>query len=385
MLEEALGHAYEGLIVTDPNGLIIKINQAYATFLGGMRVEDMIGKHCTEVIENTRMHIVAKTGVPEIAHIQKIHGHEMICSRIPILEHGKVVAVIGKVMFQDIDDLFAMSERFTNLKKEMEFYKAELNKRIGAKYSFDNIVGTSKELEDVKTLARKVAKSDTTVLLQGESGTGKELFAHSIHVESNRALHPFIKLNCAAIPETLFESELFGYKGGAFTGAKKHGKPGKFALADKGTIFLDEVSELPLSMQVKLLRVLQEKEIEPVGGVEPEPIDVRIVAATNKDLESLLEARHVPPGPLLPAERGEARHPPAPGAARRHPAARGADPEAAREGDGYPGGGHRRRRRGGPQGVPVARQRPGAQRPQPLRSPRRDRRGADRTDRSDRS
>jgi transcriptional regulator with PAS, ATPase and Fis domain len=137
-------------------------------------------------------------------------------------------------------------------------------------------------------LGRKVARSDSTVLLRGESGTGKELFAHSIHVESNRALGPFVKVNCAAIPETLFESELFGYKAGAFTGAHKHGKKGKFALADRGTIFLDEVSELPASMQVKLLRVLQEREIEPVGAVEPEPIDVRVVAATNKDLAALL-------------------------------------------------------------------------------------------------
>jgi transcriptional regulator with PAS, ATPase and Fis domain len=140
----------------------------------------------------------------------------------------------------------------------------------------------------VKALARKVARSDTTVLLKGESGTGKELFAHSIHVESARTLGPFVKVNCAAIPETLFESELFGYKGGAFTGAQRQGKKGKFALAEKGTIFLDEVSELPMAMQVKLLRVLQEREIEPVGAVEPEPIDVRIVAATNKDLEALL-------------------------------------------------------------------------------------------------
>ncbi len=294
MLEEALGHAYEGLMITDPDGKILKINRAYAVFLG-TRVEDCLGKHCTEVIENTRMHIVARTGVPEIAQVQRIRGHDMICSRIPIVENGKVVAVVGKVMFQDIGDLISLSERFAALKKEMEFYKDELRKRLGARYSFDAIVGNSRALDQVKTLARKVAKTDTTVLLEGESGTGKELFAHAIHVESQRALHPFIKVNCAAIPETLFESELFGYKAGAFTGAQKQGKRGKFKLADKGTLFLDEVSELPVSMQVKLLRVLQEREVEPVGAVEPEPVDVRIIAATNKDLESLMargEFRH---------------------------------------------------------------------------------------------
>jgi transcriptional regulator with PAS, ATPase and Fis domain len=144
-------------------------------------------------------------------------------------------------------------------------------------------------LEAVKALGRKVARSDTTVLLEGESGTGKEMFAHAIHIASGRALGPFIKVNCAAIPETLFESELFGYTEGAFTGAHKKGKKGKFALADKGTIFLDEVSELPLSMQVKLLRVLQEREVEPVGAEQPHAVDVRIVAASNKGLEELVE------------------------------------------------------------------------------------------------
>jgi transcriptional regulator with PAS, ATPase and Fis domain len=196
---------------------------------------------------------------------------------------------VGKVMFQDVDDLFAMIDRFKRLKSELEFYKNELSKRLGAKYSFDNIVGHSSELEKVKELGRKVARSDTTVLLEGESGTGKEMFAHAIHIESNRALGPFIKVNCAAIPENLFESELFGYKDGAFTGAQKKGKKGKFALANKGTIFLDEVSEMPLLMQVKLLRVLQEREIEPVGSEQPEAVDVRIIAASNKNLDVLVE------------------------------------------------------------------------------------------------
>lgn len=288
MLEEALGHAYEGLLITDADGYILKANQAYAAFLG-KKLEEMVGKHVTEVVENTRMHIVAKTGVPEIAQVQKIRGHEMICSRIPIFEQGKVVAVVGKVMFQDVDDLFAMTERFRKLKKELEFYKSELSKRLGAKYSFDNIVGGSRELEWVKELGKKVARSNTTVLLKGESGTGKEMFAHAIHIESRRALGPFIKVNCAAIPESLFESELFGYTEGAFTGARTKGKKGKFALAHQGTIFLDEISELPLTMQVKLLRVLQEREIEPVGAERPESVDVRIIAASNKDLEALVK------------------------------------------------------------------------------------------------
>jgi PAS domain S-box-containing protein len=288
MLDFAIGHAYEGMVICDPDGIVVKTNEAYARFLG-CKVEDLVGRHVTEVIENTRMHVVAKTGVAEIAQLQKVRGHEMVCSRIPIFEDGKLVAVVGKIMFRDVGDLFAMSSRFANLKKELEFYKSELSKRIGARYSFENIVGASAELERAKELGRRVARSDTTVLLCGESGTGKELFAHAIHVESARALAPFVKVNCAAIPETLFESELFGYKAGAFTGAQKTGKKGKFALANGGTLFLDEVSEIPLTMQVKLLRVLQEREIEPVGSEQTEAVDVRIVAATNRELEELID------------------------------------------------------------------------------------------------
>lgn len=288
MLEDALGHAYEGLLITDADGYILKVNEAYARFLE-TTIDKLVGRHVTEVIENTRMHLVAKSGIAEIARLQKIKGHEMICSRIPIFENGQVVAVVGKVMFQNIEDLFAFTENFKKLKTELEFYKTELSKHLSAKYSFDQIVGSSKELEWVKELGRKVAMSTTTVLLKGESGTGKELFAHAIHNASHRAFGPFIKVNCAAIPETLFESELFGYREGSFTGAMKKGKKGKFALADGGTIFLDEISELPLTMQVKLLRVLQEKEIEPVGAERPEIVDVRIVAASNRDLETLVK------------------------------------------------------------------------------------------------
>jgi len=134
MLEVAIDNAYEGLIITDAEGVILKVNQAYADFLG-KKMDEMVGRHVTEVVENTRMHIVARIGEPEIAHIQKINGHEMICSRIPIFEYGKVVAVVGKVMFQDVNDMFVMIDRFRKLKAELEFYKSELNKRLGAKYS----------------------------------------------------------------------------------------------------------------------------------------------------------------------------------------------------------------------------------------------------------
>jgi transcriptional regulator with PAS, ATPase and Fis domain len=154
----------------------------------------------------------------------------------------------------------------------------------GAKYSWQSIIGNSVMMQDVKAMAAKAAKTDSNVLINGESGTGKELFAHAIHNDSKRFDGPFIKINCAAIPKDLLESELFGYEEGAFTGAKKQGKVGKFELATGGTIFLDEIGDMPLDMQVKILRVLQEKEIERIGGNKTIPVDCRIIAATNRDL-----------------------------------------------------------------------------------------------------
>ena len=157
------------------------------------------------------------------------------------------------------------------------------------KYSFDEIIGNSEAMNDAKELATRIATSNSTVLLTGESGTGKELFAQAIHGMSPRKNNPFIAVNCAAIPGELFESELFGYEPGAFSGAKKEGKPGKIELAMNGTLFLDEISELPYEAQGKMLRVLQEKEVERVGGTASKHIDVRIIAATNRDLGQLVE------------------------------------------------------------------------------------------------
>ncbi len=192
-------------------------------------------------------------------------------------------------MFQDIDKLFEMNSKYREIKDHLHSSKKDYWELSGAKYSFHHIVGVSEPIQKLKSLAAKVAKSNSAVLLSGQSGTGKELFAHAIHRESYRRFGPFITVNCAAVPEALFESELFGYKEGSFTGAKRTGKKGKFSLANKGTIFFDEISEMPLTQQVKLLRVLQEKEIEPVGGGMPESVDVRVIAATNQDLSQLVK------------------------------------------------------------------------------------------------
>lgn len=289
ILYTVLNNAYDGIVIVDENGYITMFNQSYADFLG-VRPEDMIGKHVTEVIENTRMHIIVKTGKPEFRQIQHIKGHNIVCDRIPIWKENKIVGGVGKILFRDISEVDILAEQLHELKKELEYYKVELKRHTQqTKYSLEDIIGESQVIKDLKEMVTKIAMTSSTVLLTGESGTGKELFAHAIHNASPRYHYPFIKVNCGAIPENLLESELFGYEEGSFTGAKKGGKPGKFELANGGTIFLDEIGDMPLNMQVKLLRVLQEKEVERIGGKRPIQVDVRIIAATNQNLQLLVK------------------------------------------------------------------------------------------------
>jgi len=207
-----------------------------------------------------------------------------MASRLPRYRNGKVIGAIGKIMFHDVDEFKALISQVRDMESKLAFYEKEIRRIQGAKYTFESIVGNSLQIEEVKYLAKKAAKSKTTVLIKGETGTGKELFAHAIHYNSPRSVGPFIPINCAAIPKDLLEAELFGYENGAFTGAKQGGKPGKFELADNGTLFLDEIGDLPLEMQAKLLRVLENKEVERIGGTISKNINVRIIAATNKDL-----------------------------------------------------------------------------------------------------
>ena len=282
ILNVILNNAYEWLVIIDDKGYIMMMSKGYKEFIGDMVPE---GKHVTEVIENTKLHDIVKTGKTQIGEIQIIKGQQVIASRLPIIKDNKIIGAIGKVIFKDITDFYDMSKKIITMEKEIKYYKDQLKKQKSAKYSFSNIIGESKSLMEVKNICQRAAMSDSNVLIMGESGTGKELFAHAIHNASDRASGPFVKINCAAIPSELLESELFGYEGGAFTGAKKEGKVGKFELANGGSIFLDEIGDMPLQMQVKLLRVLQEREIERIGSTKTRPINVRIISATNKNLE----------------------------------------------------------------------------------------------------
>lgn len=286
-LDSIVNSIFDCIVVVDKHGYITILNEAYGELLK-TDPKKAVGRHVTDVIENTRMHIVAKTGKPEICDMQKIGDHNTVVTRIPIIKDGEVTGAVGKVVFRDVKDLRILARKVTSLQSELEYYKEELHKVQGGKYTIESIIGSGEKIQWLKMIALRAAKGNSTVLITGESGTGKELFAQAVHYASSRRHGPFIKINCASIPENLLEAELFGYEEGAFTGARKGGKPGKFELANTGTIFLDEIGDMSMPMQAKLLRVLQEREIERVGSTKTSPVDVRVIAATNQDLDQMM-------------------------------------------------------------------------------------------------
>ena len=288
LYELIIDHIHAGILITDADGYVTHFNKPYGRFLN-LDPKAQIGRHCTKVIENTRMHIVAKTGKAEINTSHRINGQDMVVQRIPIKKNGKVISVYGQVMFQTVEEVKELAAKLSMLESKVQLFEKELFDLRSTKYTFNCIIGESDEINHLKAEALKAALNDSTVLITGESGTGKELFAQAIHNASVRRHSPFVRINCAAIPKDLLESELFGYDEGAFTGAKVKGKPGKFELAHTGTIFLDEIGDLPLDMQPKLLRVLEDKEFERIGGTKIIRSDFRVICATNQKLEVLME------------------------------------------------------------------------------------------------
>ena len=279
---------HNGAIVTDAFGYVTHFNKPYGRFLG-LDPGEQIGRHCSQVLDNTRMHIVAKTGQPEIMRTHEVKGQNMVVQRIPIQKAGEVVAVFGQVMFKDVRDVHKLAQEFSLLESKVQHYEKELLNLRATRYTLDSIKGKSQAINGLKREAERAAGSRSPVLITGESGTGKELFAQAIHQAGERKLYPFVRINCAAIPKDLLESELFGYEKGAFTGAHPEGKPGKFELAHQGTIFLDEIGDLPVEMQPKLLRVLGDKVFERVGGNHVISSDFRLIAASNQPLEEMLD------------------------------------------------------------------------------------------------
>lgn len=262
----------EGIIVTNEKNIVKLYNRSAEKILNIKR-SNVLDNEITKIIPNTRMHKVNKNEEVEIGQLQEVNGITIVTNRIPVKINNKFFGVVSS---------FDVSSNIEKAEKRLR--KKAHNKGLFAKYNFDNIITKDERMISLKEKAKLYSMTDGTILIEGESGTGKELFAQSIHNNSLRKDYPFVAVNCGAIPEQLLESELFGYEGGAFTGANKEGKVGLFELAHKGTIFLDEIGEMPKLLQSRLLRVIQEKEIMRVGGTSIIPIDIRIICATNKNL-----------------------------------------------------------------------------------------------------
>lgn len=295
IFDEILTLTDDGFVVVDNHGVITDINEQYCQYLKTTR-EYAIGRSIAEIIPNTKMIDIVNYAYREEGAILRLSEKSdddsdriFLVNRSAVYdENHNVIAGVAQVKFrlQTLDSAKKLMREYS----EYEFYKEEYRSRNSSQYSFDKVVGNSPRFAEVKKAGYKAAKTLFPVLLTGETGTGKEVFANAIHNNGERREKPMVSINCAAIPNELLESELFGYEEGAFTGAKKGGKKGKFELASGGTLFLDEIGDMPLGMQAKLLRVLQEKEIEKIGGYKPIPVDVRIIAATRKNLPQMIEA-----------------------------------------------------------------------------------------------
>lgn len=295
IFDEMLRMSDDGFIVVDKNGVIVEINSQYCGFLGRTR-EEAIGRPITDIISNSKMIDIVKNKYREEGRVHKFSQGEtkeatddvLLVNRSYVLDDkDEAIAGVAQVKFklQTLDSAQKLLREY----EELQYYKEEYTKSHSNRYSFDVMIGKNKEFLELKNNGKKIAKTDFPILLTGETGTGKEVFAQSIHKNSTRSQKPMVSINCAAIPKELIESELFGYEEGSFTGAKKGGKPGKFELANSGTIFLDEIGDMPYDMQSKLLRVLQENEIEKIGSTKPMPIDVRVIAATRQNLSEMVQ------------------------------------------------------------------------------------------------
>ncbi|MBP7279295.1 MAG: sigma 54-interacting transcriptional regulator [Sedimentibacter sp.] len=265
-----LDYSGEGIISYDKNNKVTSINAAAEKILD-VKYNDVFNKSIEAINDNFK--VLLGDGNKLDNKLTKINGKQVLVNRIPIIIDNDTLSVVVNI------------QETSNIQKIERNLRAELyRKGLVAKHTFSDIIGNSEIMKDTINKAKRIGKTESTILITSETGCGKELFAHSMHNISSRNGGPFVAVNCAALPENLLESELFGYEEGAFTGAKKGGKIGMFELAHKGTIFLDEISEIPLDLQGRLLRVLQEREIQRVGGDSVVNVDIRIIVASNKNL-----------------------------------------------------------------------------------------------------
>ncbi len=263
----------EGVVAVDMNERIQSINPAMAKLLG-VSGENALGVRLSGIAPGLTLSQVLESGTEELEKIQRSGGRTLVVNRIPMREQGVQTGAV--LTCQDATAIERVDRTLRSLHRPRHFV---------ARHQLGDIVGESPSLRRIKALAERYARTEATVLITGPSGTGKELLAQGIHNAGSRRQHAFVAINCAAFPETLLESELFGYDEGAFTGSRRGGKPGLFEAAHTGTLFLDELGDVPLALQTRLLRVLQEREVLRLGSNDPTPIDVRVIAATNRDLE----------------------------------------------------------------------------------------------------
>lgn len=274
-------------IAIDEQSRVIWISEAYRELIEIPNDMDPIGKPIEELLPTTQMPRVVKSGKPLFIDLMLINNRWCVVTRLPVRNpEQKVIGAIGFVFYDDLDSLQPLFDKFARLKHKFEDEKIIRPSR----YELDDMIGSSGATQQLRRQALRAAQLDTTLLLLGETGTGKELLAQGIHHASHRNSGPFVGINMGALPESLAEAELFGTAPGAYTGADRKGRTGKILLADGGTLFLDEIAEMPLPMQAKLLRVLQEREVEALGSNSLKKVDVRIIAATSKDLMKQVEA-----------------------------------------------------------------------------------------------
>ncbi len=277
-----------GLVIIDTEGTVIYVNQQCADYFQ-MSKEQLLDHPIKQVFPETQMMEGLQRDEPALVFYNTYMGIG-ISMHVPVFENGRKIGLMEYDMAQNSELLYDLSDQYNRfLDHELNKMQRRLNRMGGTKYTINDLIGSSPAMSALKQKIISTARTSSTVIITGETGTGKELVAHAVHNLSSRRKEKFIKVNASSFPESLIESELFGYESGSFTGARKEGKKGKFELADKGTLFIDEINQMPLSVQPKLLRVLQEKELDRIGGEKTIPIDVRIIAASNEDLKELVE------------------------------------------------------------------------------------------------
>jgi transcriptional regulator with PAS, ATPase and Fis domain len=288
-LFEGLDHMCEGAIIVDREARVVWLSDKYAARLKLENAQAAVGRVVEDVIPNSLMREVVRTGEPIMLDIMQFGDESFVVMRVPIHdERGRVIGAAGFMLFDRLQRLQPLVSKFQRLETQLADIQKSLAEARRAKYTFSNFIGSSAAAMQTKRQARRAAQVDTSVLLLGETGTGKEVLAQAIHSASARAHGPFIGVNVAAIPAALLEAELFGASASSSTGEGRPGGGGKFVRADGGILFLDEIGDMPMATQAKLLRVLQEKEVEPPGSAPAAKVDVRIVAASSVDLRQLV-------------------------------------------------------------------------------------------------